>query len=200
MKNKKLGQKLKAIRKRKGFSQEALAEESNVSLKTIQRIENAQNNPTGDTIKKITTALKITPDELLDWNIIDDNNYLRTINLSAFTFLLFPLLSILIPAILWTAKKDKIRNLNSLAKNLLNFQITWNVLLILGIIVYQILLQYKIATIEEISLYSFRPYYQFIKYYFISMYLINLAFISINVTRINKYKETFYSPKINLIK
>lgn len=127
MKNKQLGLRLKAIRKQKGFSQESLAEESKVSLKTIQRIENAQNDPTGDTIKRITTALKITPDELLDWTIIDDNNYLRAINLSAYAYLIFPILSILIPSVMWTAKKDKIKDLNTVAKKLINFQITWNI-------------------------------------------------------------------------
>ena len=50
MKTKKLGQKLKELRATRGMSQEYLAEESRVSLRTIQRIESNESEPTGETI------------------------------------------------------------------------------------------------------------------------------------------------------
>ncbi len=40
MKNSKLSERITELRNRKGFSQEVLAEESGLSLRTIQRIEN----------------------------------------------------------------------------------------------------------------------------------------------------------------
>lgn len=40
MKNKILAKKVKELRKRKGYSQEELAEKSGLSLRTVQRIEN----------------------------------------------------------------------------------------------------------------------------------------------------------------
>jgi transcriptional regulator with XRE-family HTH domain len=40
MKNKILAKKGKELRKRKGYSQEELAEKSGLSLRTVQRIEN----------------------------------------------------------------------------------------------------------------------------------------------------------------
>ena len=200
MNNPQLGERLKAIRKTKGYSQEALAEESKVSLKTIQRIENAKNDPTGDTIQRISSALNISPDELLDWKIVEDKSYLQAVNTSAFTFVIFPILGILLPAIMWFAKKDKIRDLNTLAKSLLNFQITWNILLLVGIIVYQFLMRYRIDTIQEITLYSFNPYYQYIKYFLISMNAFNFIMISFNLLKIRNGKNAFYWPHIKFIK
>ena len=46
--------RLKELRNRKGMSQEALAEESGLSLRTIQRIENGDTNPTGDSLKRLS--------------------------------------------------------------------------------------------------------------------------------------------------
>ena len=39
--------RLKELRNQRGMSQEVLADESGLSLRTIQRIENGSTNPTG---------------------------------------------------------------------------------------------------------------------------------------------------------
>ncbi len=129
MKNKGLAEKVKELRKRNGISQELLAENSGLSLRTIQRIENGETQPTGDSIKKLSGALSVTPNELIDWQIIEDNNTLLLLNLSQLGFIAFPLLGILIPLIIWTSKKDKIKDVNQVGKSILNFQITWTLLL-----------------------------------------------------------------------
>ena len=61
----KLAQEVKDLRKRKGFSQDDLAKESGLSLRTIQRVENAETEPTGETLKRISSALNVTPNELI---------------------------------------------------------------------------------------------------------------------------------------
>src|SRR6056300_309089 len=124
-----LGLRIKELRKQKGMSQEFLAEESGLSLRTIQRIENGETNPTGESLKRLSNALNVNPDELIDWSIKEDKRYLTFLNLSALTFLFFPLLGILIPFILWTSKKGKIKNINKLGKDLINFEITLTILL-----------------------------------------------------------------------
>jgi transcriptional regulator with XRE-family HTH domain len=53
------GQKIKAARLQKGFTQEALAELSLLSLRTIQRIEADENVPTAKTLNLISKALEI---------------------------------------------------------------------------------------------------------------------------------------------
>ena len=61
-----LAKKLKDLRAKRGMSQEYLAEESQVSLRTIQRIENNESKPTGETIKRIALAMGVKLDELID--------------------------------------------------------------------------------------------------------------------------------------
>ncbi|WP_146035300.1 helix-turn-helix domain-containing protein, partial [Formosa algae] len=93
MNNQNLAIKIKDLRNRKGFSQEQLAEESKISLRTVQRIEKGESIPRGDTLIKLTQALGVTPDDLLEWTDIEDKGYLTLLNLSALTGLLFnPLL------------------------------------------------------------------------------------------------------------
>lgn len=61
-----LAKKLREFRILRGMSQEFLAEESQVSLRTIQRIENKESVPNGETIKRISTALDVEMQELVD--------------------------------------------------------------------------------------------------------------------------------------
>ena len=67
MKNFDLAKKIKELRSRKGYSQDDLAEYSQLSLRTIQRIENGETEPRGDTLKRLAKALNVTPDEMIDW-------------------------------------------------------------------------------------------------------------------------------------
>ena len=69
MKENKLGKQIKELRNKQGLSQELLAENSGLSLRTIQRIENGETEPRGDTLKRLAGTLNIAPDDLLDWEI-----------------------------------------------------------------------------------------------------------------------------------
>lgn len=132
MKNKELSHRIKSLRNRKGFSQEELSKRTGLSLRTIQRIENGETEPRGDSLKRLAIAFDVSSDEIIDWTVQEDKGFLTSLNLSALSFIFFPLLGILIPLIIWISKKDKIRNLNEIAKDLLNFQITWTMMLFLG--------------------------------------------------------------------
>ena len=121
--------RLREQRARKGLSQEELAEQAGLSLRTIQRIENGETAPRGDTLKRIAAALKVSPDELIDWQVQEDNNVVTVLNLSQLGFLAFPLLGVIIPLIIWILKKDTIRDVDAVGQSILNFQISWNLLL-----------------------------------------------------------------------
>ena len=69
MKNSKLSERVTELRNRKGFSQEVLAEDSGLSLRTIQRIENGETTPRGDTLQRIAKGLGVTSEELIDWKL-----------------------------------------------------------------------------------------------------------------------------------
>lgn len=129
-----LAKRVKELRKRNGITQELLAENSGLSLRTVQRIENGKTQPTGDSIKRLSSALNVTPNELIDWQIIEDSKALLLLNLSQLGFIAFPLLGILIPLIIWTSKKDKIKDVDYVGKSILNFQISWTLLLFLLVI------------------------------------------------------------------
>jgi transcriptional regulator with XRE-family HTH domain len=57
MKQPELGRKISEIRKAKGLTQEELVEKCNISVRTIQRIENGEVTPRSYTIKTILAAL-----------------------------------------------------------------------------------------------------------------------------------------------
>ena len=53
---------IKKLRMDKDLSQEDLSEKSGLSLRTIQRLENGESEPRGDTLRRLTDALKIPSD------------------------------------------------------------------------------------------------------------------------------------------
>lgn len=77
MKKNNLAKKLKELRGQRGMSQEYLADESKVSLRTIQRIENNESVPTGETIKRISIALGVEINELVGNSFVPKTNDLK---------------------------------------------------------------------------------------------------------------------------
>lgn len=77
MNPKSLAKRLKELRSLRGMSQEFLSEESRVGLRTIQRIENEESEPTGETIKRLATALGVEINELVNSKLINETNDLN---------------------------------------------------------------------------------------------------------------------------
>ena len=189
MKNKDLAKRVKELRKRNGMSQELLAENSGLSLRTIQRIENGETQPTGDSIKRLSSALHVTPNELIDWQIIEDSKALLLLNLSQLCFIAFPLLGILIPLIIWTSKKDKINDIDHVGKSILNFQISWTLLLFLLIIGLFITSKLELTTI------SFAGILITIS----AMYFLNFLVAIANTFRYHNGKSVKYLPAFQFL-
>ena len=185
MKNKDLAKRVKELRKRSGISQELLAENSGLSLRTVQRIENGETQPTGDSIKRLSSALNVTPNELIDWRIIEDNNVLLLLNLSQLGFIAFPLLGILIPLIIWTSKKDKIKDVDLVGKSILNFQISWT--LFLFFMAISIFITAKLELSINIS-------FAGILIAISGMYFINFIVVLFNTLRYHNGKSIKYKP------
>lgn len=126
-----LAAKIKELRNSKGYSQEYLSEAAQLSLRTVQRLENAESEPHGDTLNRLAKILGVEIDELTELRVgTNNNNYLAIMNLSAgiFIFLQLPFLSFIGPLMLWLYKKDKFQDVYERGKQILNFQITWNIL------------------------------------------------------------------------
>lgn len=200
MKNKELAQKIKTLRNRNGFSQDELSEKTGLSLRTIQRIENGETEPRGDSIKRLAFIFDVSPDEIIDWTVKEDKGFLTSLNLSALSFIFFPLLGILVPLIIWISKKDKIRNVNEIAKDLLNFQITWTMLLFVGYFGIVLSAFYTIKSAGDIdaSIVSSRVILNFT--FLGIMYLYNLMIVIFNSIRISNDNSVRYYPKIGFLR
>lgn len=199
MKNKDLAQKVKMLRNRKGYSQEELSEKAGLSLRTIQRIENGETEPHGYSLKRLAAVFEVSPDEIVDWTIQEDKGFLMSLNLSAISFIIFPFFGILIPLIIWISKKDKIKNLNDLAKDLLNFQITWSIILFIGYIFLTVRLAFTMRDgyIDASRITSMTASILLLCGI---MYLFNIVSIIVNSIRISKGKTVIYFPKIRFLR
>lgn len=137
-----VGAKIKEIRLKKGISQEELAECSQVSLRTIQRIENDENEPRGKTMQLICESLDIDIEEILDYNKSEDHQFLMFFHLSVLAGIFIPIGNIILPLVLWLTKKDKILGLQKIGARLLNFQIVFQAI---GFIVFMSSIVFKIS-------------------------------------------------------
>lgn len=179
-------------RTKQGMSQEELAEKAQLSLRTIQRIENGENAPRGDTLKRLAAALGVSPEELIDWQEQEDDNLLTMLNLSQLGFLAFPLLGVIIPLILWILKKEKIKYVDAVGRSILNFQLTWNLLFysVISLGLLFILLQGRVHRLVFLT-------------YAIStgvLYFNNVLQIILNTVRCRRKKEVRYFPAIRFLK
>ena len=61
--------RLRELRRKKGWTQEELAEHADLSYRHVQRLENVKNPPPAkiDSIEKIAHAFKLTSSKLLDY-------------------------------------------------------------------------------------------------------------------------------------
>ncbi len=78
-----LAKNIKNIRTQNGYTQEQLAELSNISYDFIKDIEIARTNMSLTTLLSICNALNVTPNGLLKdfFSFTDDNDLARQINL-----------------------------------------------------------------------------------------------------------------------
>ena len=190
----KLSKKLKELRIRKGFSQEELADKTCLSLRTIQRIENGETEPRGDSLRRLTSVFGISSDEILDWNEREDKSVLQTLNLSALSFLLFPLLGVLVPLVIWVLKKDTVRGFNSLAKKILTFQTVWCICVFLLYVLVILFMQFEFRNMQDVSptIISHSMRSLIIGYLILSA--VNIAVIIYNSIRISRDEPVHYFP------
>ena len=124
-----IGQQIKELRLKKGMTQEELADKTEISVRTIQRIEKGEVDPRSHTIQSIASALEVDYDELINCDLVDSNPTINSvwipiIHLSGIFFLLFP------PILIWLGTKNRVKSINKHAVNVVNFQISMLVYLI----------------------------------------------------------------------
>lgn len=196
MNNFDIGKKIKELRNRKGLSQEELADISQLSLRTIQRIENNETEARGDSLKRLAIALGIEAKELIDYPSElhqakgnDKNKYLMAINLSAFSFLLFPMAGAIVPWILWWIKKDTVKDIDLDSKRVINFQISWFILITVIPMTVVVMSIYHISNFGILSR-------ELLLIVVAALYVFNIFYIILNALRLRHNKAVFYKPAI----
>jgi uncharacterized Tic20 family protein len=188
-----LSKKVKELRARGGLTQEQLADTSGLSLRTIQRIENGETVPRGDTLRRLAVALQVSPDEIIDWQILEDKNVLTMLNLSQLGFLAFPLLGIIIPLAVWILKKDKVKSVDEHGKAILNFQISWVILLFVFYIIFGVNMIFHLGI-----RFSFLGT-SFLGTIIGGLYVYNVIVIIVNTIRIYNGKLIGYKPSFHFL-
>lgn len=195
-----LAAKIKALRKRNGFSQEQLAEESTLSLRTVQRIENGETVPHGDSLRKLTQALNVSPDDILEWAPSDDKGYLVLLNLAGLGFIIHPLLGVIIPLVMWILKKDKIKLVDDSGRKLISFEITFALLLYTLVFIFNHG-KYFVFDISAMNIVSNLISNFSVEALLITLlYLYNFGLILMNVNRNQRELKSRYFPAIPFLR
>lgn len=119
------GKLIKELRIKKGMTQEELAEKTEVSARTIQRIENGEVDPRAYTLQMIAKALEVDynllldnePDEEQEIKQANSNNWLGLLHFSGIIPLIFP------AVIIWHYKKDEIKGMSEHYRDVVSFQL-----------------------------------------------------------------------------
>ncbi|SNC76909.1 protein of unknown function [Hymenobacter gelipurpurascens] len=204
--------RISTIRKSKGVSQEVLAEQSGVSLRTIQRVEQGDTVPRGYTLQALAAALEVPleafrtepeavktepdpqpePAALPESSVFagvpqvlrPDPQFLQLLNLSALGFLLFPLLNLVVPWVLWRKHCYEVEHAAEVGRRVLGFQVLWLVLCVLS---------YGLAAVAHLwaRLYQLVLPNLFVGV-FVSSYLINLVVVCYSGWQLRKGQFDFY--------
>ena len=141
-----LGKKIQELRKLKGLTQEELADRTSLSTRTIQRIENGEVDARTYTLGRLAEALNIELDILLiedesnntffsiDSSRNATNKYLALFHLSGLFILIIP------PILFWIIKRDDIPGIKEHAKDILNFQISITIYLLVSMVLLIIII------------------------------------------------------------
>jgi XRE family transcriptional regulator, regulator of sulfur utilization len=192
-----LYKRIAVARKQKGLTQEQLADLTNVTVRTIQRIESGESTPRAYTLKTIATALDINFEELKPVNnnnndslVIsinlsnssteeDGKHFLQMLCLSCFSYLVIPYVHFLIPARLLKKSNEQNPKIIAFARRVIRGQLYWT-----SSVLFLMLLTLAYNLIS--AHYFQQP--QLINYLwpFFFMYFINASIISASLLRITK--------------
>lgn len=122
------------------MTQEELAERTEVSARTIQRIENGEVDPRAYTLQMIAKALDVDfsffaqkePEEKKEFQKIAGNHWSALLHLSGIIPLVFPTI------IIWNNKKDKTKNMTNHFRAAISMQLCIWVICLAGLWIYWI--------------------------------------------------------------
>lgn len=184
---------LVAARRSKGWTQEELAERTGITVRTVQRLESGQTAPRLHTLRSVATILDI-PLESVIFDQPDSASEIRSnqshqlwlVNLSAFSYLVIPIVHFLIPMYLLSKKQNLDDDSKRLGRVIVSTQIGWAISINAGMLI-------TLAYNQMQARFSEQPV--FLSYYFpfILMYVINAILIVRLQIRIRNAQNTHFS-------
>jgi transcriptional regulator with XRE-family HTH domain len=187
---------LRLIREQQNLTQEELAEQSGVSVRTIQRIE-AGSAPKGYTLRVLSETLNIPELQLLveSSQISDeerselltaelstvkaDSTVYKMINLSSLLFIILPPLNVLLPLFLMKGKNAK----DAMTVQIISIQLMWT---ILAPIVFLLWVLMKLGNSYNVLVLAL-------------LVILNLYIIIRNTIEIDKNNKLYYKLNFNMI-
>lgn len=126
------GQYIREFRLKRGMTQEELSGKTDISVRTIQRIEAGDVVPRAYTLQAIAAALEVDFEVLNSYVQADDEEeqqaryWLALLHLSGLLILLFPSL------LIWFWKRDSVEGMETHGIDVINFQLSMLMYLIPG--------------------------------------------------------------------
>lgn len=148
-----LHNKLTETRRQRGLTQEELAEQAHVTVRTIQRIESGESQPRPHTMKAIAAALGT---DFADWHSAgttatqtyedetdreEVHHFVRMFCLSCFSYLVIPYAYLLIPQYMLSRRKERHPEVLAFCRATIQQQVNWLIalnLLMLLILAYNL--------------------------------------------------------------
>lgn len=125
-----IGSKVRQHREQLGLSQLALAEATQLSLRTVQRIESNATQPRGHSLSALARVFEIEIGDLLEpSNELSKENTsaIKTINASILAVIVVPFGNLIFPIYFWQ-KYRSIEVVDLAGRAIVNFQILWSLI------------------------------------------------------------------------
>lgn len=179
-------------RKKKGLTQEQLAELANVTVRTIQRVESGENVPRAFTVKTIAEALGTSFEELTNGSQDDhsskanytpdvekERHFLQLFCLSCFGYLVIPFVHFLVPVYVLKRWGSSHPTTIAFGRSVIRQQIYW-------VVVLNFLMILTLAYNFIVPVYFNGSYFLNYLWVFFAMYLLNAFIIVLNLRRVKR--------------
>jgi transcriptional regulator with XRE-family HTH domain len=130
-----VGQKIRELRANVALTQDELAAASGLTVRSIQRIENGRTIPRGDSLKRLASALNVPVESLTSDPFHESIERGKMMNgsldvpsaliLSAFCFLIHPVLGVVFPMLIWLIFRKDIEGVQEIGLKVVRLEAFW---------------------------------------------------------------------------
>ena len=183
--------KLTYYRKRRGLTQEELAEHSGISIRTIQRIEKGLSAGSPYTLKVIAEVLEVSTDDLfrgeMKPSVSSEARFhpVKLMNLSALSMIILPLGNIILPLLVFLRKPGN-SEVETKGRKILSFQILYTLSTLVFIVIASVVMLLFFERLRGSQVPIFVPLY------FLSV-LVNICITMKLAVKLGKEKEILRS-------